>query len=242
MNKHSKEILDLSRLTEVQIDAETDGFQPRWDNTILLVAYDQQRTFVLTSDGRYLVLGRPLQETLIKFANDNDVDDYIMRALYGMIGQHKGRGYIAGNNRLVPTHGKTNTHVAYYMADCLDNHFHCKHRDMELATFVSEGQAYSVYFDTSAQTFSQLIRAADRVASLQLGKLTWDKHNFGDDALEERRGVRTFHDGQRYRQDCHDIRYAVMMELLRQTCFEYCSEEEQQQAIDKLKRLIKPDL
>lgn len=42
--------------------------------------------------------------------------DYERQALYDWIGVHKGRGYIAGNNRLVPTHGTTNPAVVYYMA------------------------------------------------------------------------------------------------------------------------------
>ena len=242
MIKLGENELDLSKLPEVRIDVETDGFQPRWDNTILMTAYDRTRTFVLTSDGRHLVLGHSLQETLTKFASDNDVDDYIMRSLYREIGQCKGRGLIAGNNRLVPTHGKTNKHVAYYMANLLDSHDHCNQRDMELAAFVSEGQTYYVYFDTGKKTFKQLIDAADEVASLQLDALTWLKHNFGVEVLEERRGVHTFRDGQRYRQASHAIAQAKAMELARQAFFEYCTEEEKQRAAEKIKRLTNPDL
>lgn len=242
MIKSGENELDLSKLPEVRIDVETDGFQPRWDNTILMTAYDRTRTFILTSDGRHLVLGHSLQETLTKFASDNDVDDYIMRSLYGKIGRSKGRGLIAGNNRLVPTHGKTNKHVAYYMANLLDSHDHCNQRDMELAAFVSEGQTYYVYFDTAKKTFKKLIDAADAVATLQLDALKWLKHNYGDAKIEERRGVRTFQDGRQYRQTCHAIMYAKVMEIARQTFLDECTAEYQKEIAEKIKRLTNPDL
>lgn len=89
--------IDLTAMPQVHIDEETNAFRPAWDNTILLTAYDASRTFVLTWDGRQLVLGQPLREVLSRFADDNDIAEYERQALYDLVGVRKGRGYVAGH-------------------------------------------------------------------------------------------------------------------------------------------------
>ncbi|WP_181049496.1 hypothetical protein [Limosilactobacillus pontis] len=46
--------IDLTKLAKLRIDEETNAFRPNWDNTILMTAYDAERTFILTRDGSSL--------------------------------------------------------------------------------------------------------------------------------------------------------------------------------------------
>ncbi|WP_225433092.1 hypothetical protein [Limosilactobacillus reuteri] len=43
----------------------------QWDNTLLLTAYDQNRTFVLTADGEQLLIRERLKDVLSRFAQVN---------------------------------------------------------------------------------------------------------------------------------------------------------------------------
>ena len=48
-------IIDISRLGELEDYLVTSGFQPRWDNVLLMTGYDRERTYVLTRDGEGII-------------------------------------------------------------------------------------------------------------------------------------------------------------------------------------------
>ena len=54
-----------------KIDGEVANYLVRWDNTLLLTAYDQNRTFVLTADGEQLLIRERLKDVLSRFAQTN---------------------------------------------------------------------------------------------------------------------------------------------------------------------------
>lgn len=229
--------LDLTKMPELLLDEMTVSFQPDWDNTILMTAYDRERTLILTCDGRCLVLPRKLHEVLEQFAKDNDVADYERQALYEMIGVHKGRGYIAGNNRLVPTHGTTNTNVVYYMARYLAD----KHEvdDQVVASFQGhEEQIFRVVIDTGYQTFMNLLLAADEAAKLQLDILDWMMHNYGVKQVDKQQSVRFYGMCGENRQKSRDFRLQWMMMLVRQVIQDYCTPEECEEIERHIKRYI----
>lgn len=221
-------------MAELLPDEETVSFQPGWDNTILMTAYDKDRTLIFTWDGRCLVLPRPLQAVLDQFACDNDIADYERQAIYDMIGVHKGRGYIAGNNRLVPTHGTTNAAVVYYMARYLvDKH---EVAGQVVASFQGYGeQIFRIVIDTGYQTFMNLLLAADRAARLQLDILDWMMHNYGVKQVDRQQSVRFYGMCGENRQKSRDLRRRWMMMLVRRVIRDYCTEEE----CAEIERLIK---
>ena len=112
--------IDLMELHRLAIDGEPANYQVRWDNTLLIAAYDQDRTFILTTEGEKLVLKRRLSEVLDRFAEENSIHSHEMGALYDLVGCRT-RGYIAGHHRLVPICGRTNSQVVYYMVHFLDD-------------------------------------------------------------------------------------------------------------------------
>ena len=77
--------IDMAKIASLPIDGVTDNFQVRWDNTLLIAAYDQERTFILTVDGEQLVLRRRLREVLHRFACENSVHNHEMHALYQLV-------------------------------------------------------------------------------------------------------------------------------------------------------------
>lgn len=112
--------IDLMELHRLAIDGEPANYQVRWDNTLLIAAYDQDRTFILTTEGEKLVLKRRLSEVLDRFAEENSIHSHEMGVLYDLVGCRT-RGYIAGHHRLVPTCGRSNSQVVYYMVHFLDD-------------------------------------------------------------------------------------------------------------------------
>lgn len=48
--------VDVSRFKDLKDYQVTSIFQPRWDNTLLITPYDQNYTYVLTTDGEELIL------------------------------------------------------------------------------------------------------------------------------------------------------------------------------------------
>lgn len=50
---------------------EVANYLVQWDNTLLLTAYDQNRTFVLTADGEQLLIRERLKDVLSRFAQTN---------------------------------------------------------------------------------------------------------------------------------------------------------------------------
>ena len=66
-----RKIIDMSMLDKLKIDGEVANYLVRWDNTLLLTAYDQNRTFVLTADGEQLLIRERLKDVLSRFAQAN---------------------------------------------------------------------------------------------------------------------------------------------------------------------------
>lgn len=229
--------IDLTNLAELDIDEETDGFRPTWDNAILMTAYDERRTFVLTWDGRQLVLRQPLHDVLSRFARDNDVMEYERQAIYDLVGARKGRGYVAGHHRLVPTQGTTNNNVVYYMAHRLADDCACRNNQLVLASFRGHKRVFRVYLDTSLKTFERLLESANEVATYQLDALEWLLHNYGLKKVDKREGVRVFHIIHEHCRRIHnDIRRAWTIAVVCRILREYFSEEDYQEIIRRIKR------
>ena len=66
-----RKIIDMSMLDKLKIDGEVANYLVQWDNTLLLTAYDQNRTFVLTADGEQLLIRERLKDVLSRFAQTN---------------------------------------------------------------------------------------------------------------------------------------------------------------------------
>ena len=115
-----RKTIDMSRLDKLKIDGEVANYLVQWDNTLLIAAYDQDRTFILTTEGEKLVLKWRLSEVLDRFAEENSIHSHEMGALYDLVGCRT-RGYIAGHHRLVPTCGRSNSQVVCYMVHFLDD-------------------------------------------------------------------------------------------------------------------------
>ena len=231
--------IDLTKMDKLRIDEETGAFHPNWDNTILMTVYDAERTFLLTRDGRNLLLTQPLRDVLHCFARDNDIDEYERQAIYKMVGAHKGRGYIAGHHRLVPTHGTTNANVVYYMAHWLDGNGTSANGQLMIASFHGRKRIYRISIDTSLKTFDRLLKAANQAASCQLDGLDWLMYNYGVKTVNKKKSVR-YHHNIRDKCRCahHRIQCAWMITLIRHILSDYLSEEEIREIIKKIKRNI----
>ncbi|MGE9868233.1 hypothetical protein ACQQ9T_06480 [Limosilactobacillus reuteri] len=66
-----RKTIDMSMLDKLKIDGEVANYLVQWDNTLLLTAYDQNRTFVLTADGEQLLIRERLKDVLSRFAQTN---------------------------------------------------------------------------------------------------------------------------------------------------------------------------
>lgn len=230
--------IDLTEMPQVRIDEETNAFRPSWDNAILMTAYDAVRTFILTWDGRRLVLGQPLHEVLHQFAQDNDIAEYERQALYDLVGVRKGRGYVAGHHRLVPTHGTTNANVVYYMAHHLAGD--TLQDDQVVASFRGRKRIFRVQIDTSVKTFEHLLEAANQVAECQLAGLDWLMHNYGVKKIPKRESVRYYHSIREHCRRMHRLlRQAWMMAAVHHILRDYFSDEDYREIVSRIKRKIK---
>lgn len=232
--------IDLTKPSKLRIDEETSAFHPSWGNTILMTAYDDGRTFVLTRDGRNLLLKRPLREVLSRFALDNDVPWYERQAIYDMTGARKGRGYIAGHHRLVPTHGTTNANVVYYMAHWLDEEGIAVHDHQLIVSFHGCKRIFRVRIDTSFKTFNRLLKVANEAATFQLDEIDWIRHNYGIDEIDKKESVRYYHN---FRDHCqsvhHELQCARTTAIVRQVLTDYLGEEDCQEIMEKIERNAK---
>jgi len=66
-----RKTIDMTMLDKLKIDGEVANYLVQWDNTLLLTAYDQNRTFVLTVDGEQLLIRERLKDVLSRFAQAN---------------------------------------------------------------------------------------------------------------------------------------------------------------------------
>ncbi len=230
--------LDLNKMSSLLLDEETASFQPSWDNTILITAYDKERTFILTRDNRCMVLPRSLREVLEQFARDNDIAEFECQALYDMIGVHKGRGYIAGHNRLVPTCGTSNGRVVYYVAKRLFDK-RATEDGQTVASFRGrKHQIFRVKIDTGYKTFINLLQAADDAAKLQLNALEWRMHSLGVKRVNKRENVHFYDMCGNRRVMSRDLRRRWMMILVRRVIRKYCTEEECKEIESLIKHYI----
>ncbi|MFR0608659.1 hypothetical protein ACLUV9_09785 [Limosilactobacillus balticus] len=150
-----RKIIDMSMLDKLKIDGEVANYLVQWDNTLLLTAYDQNRTFVLTVDGEQLLIRERLKDVFSRFAQANLIYEYEMEVHFAKVGCQT-RGYVAGHHRLVPTCGSSNEQVIYYAGD-----------------------KYHVQVATSARTFRRIVSAADEVANDQLSLFEYWMHRLG---------------------------------------------------------------
>lgn len=208
----------------LKVDMVTECFQPRFDNTLALMAY-QKQTIILTTNGQIVALKRPLRECLKDFCIQNGIYQYEMDAYYVHV-NCRTQGLIAGHNRLVPTHGRSNSQVVYYMAHHLGDYCYSKEMNRLLISF--EDFHVQIYVDVSLATFQRIIDAADQVSVLQLRNVQSIIKRYGMEKGELRK-LRQADDTycsyqQALRFDRH-IRQAMLQNIFRRTFLHSFGEE-----------------
>lgn len=174
---------DFSDLSTIEINAEMEGFQPRFDNTLALTAY-QQQTLILTREGQVIILNCRLQECLNRFRRENGICRHELNAYYSMA-HCQTQAIISGHYRLVPTHGASNHQVVYYMAHHLDTYSYSRKLNRLLIILKGRVNLYQLRVDASFSSFGRILTAADQVANLQLANIedamwrmgTYREHN-----------------------------------------------------------------
>lgn len=165
------ETIDLRKLTTLPIEEFTIGFEVRWDNTLLVTRYKRRQTLVLTRYGQLIVLNQSLKKVLDRFSRVAGIHYYEMRCLYQMITERT-MGYVAGNYALVPTCGRSNPAVVFFMNHYLDNYCYDEDAGAVLATFKGKKrQMIRVIIDTNLKTFRRMRRAAHDVGTIHLSSL-----------------------------------------------------------------------
>lgn len=178
------EIFDISRLGDLNEYTVTRVFQPRWDNVLLMTAYDRKRTYVLTVNGGELVLERRLAEVLKNFGEFAGVHQIEMQTLYSIV-EGRTQGIVAGHYALVPTCGRGNSQVVYYMAHYLDNYQYDKTNNSVLITFKGvNDQLIAVTVDACLKTFQRFLNQARNVGQIQLESVKNLCNRFGIDDRE----------------------------------------------------------
>ena len=173
------EIIDVSRLGDLKNYSVTAIFQLRWDNVLLMTPYDRKRTYILTTDGKELVLEQPLQKVLRNFGEFAGVHQIEMQTLYSIV---KGQtmGIIAGQYELVPTCGRGNCRVAYYMAHHIDHYQLNQENNGVLITFKGcDQKLITVAVETCMKTFERLLHQAHEVGKIQLESVKNLCNSFG---------------------------------------------------------------
>lgn len=160
---------DFSDLSTIEINAEMEGFQPRFDNTLALTAYRQQ-TLILTREGQAVILNCRLQECLSRFRKENGICRHELSAYYSLA-RCQTQAIISGHYRLVPTHGASNRQVVYYMAHHLDTYSYSQKLNRLLIILKGQGGLYQLRVDASFSSFGRILAAADQVANLQLANI-----------------------------------------------------------------------
>lgn len=236
-----REIIDMAKLATMKIDGVATNYQVRWDNTLLLTAYDQEQTFILTTDGERLLLRQRLRDVLRRFADENTIHQYEMEGLYKLVGCRT-RGYIAGHHRLVPTCGQSNQQVIYYMVHFLDHAAELvDDKRVELLLKGSQG-TYHVLVDTSYRTFRRIVSAADQVAKIQLRIYEYCRHQYGKVQavdIQERPYESDYCVLQDRRRLGEEVLLATILAVIRAAHFELYGETMSQEFIDCVKRVIK---
>ena len=174
-----RKTIDMSMLDKLKIDGEVANYLVQWDNTLLLTAYDQNRTFVLTADGEQLLIRERLKDVLSRFAQANLIYEYEMEVHFAKVGCQT-RGYVAGHHRLVPTCGSSNEQVIYYMVHLMEDASELESdKRVEMIMTGREGDKYHVQIATSERTFRRIVSAADEVAKEQLSLFEYWMYRLG---------------------------------------------------------------
>ena len=212
-------IIDISRLGELEDYLVTSGFQPRWDNVVLMTGYDRERTYVLTRDGEGIILPKRLKEVLHDFSEWADVPRIEMQILYRMVGGHT-PGIIAGHYELVPTCGQSNCRVAYYMAHHMDNYQLNQENKNILITFKGANQRLiTVMVDACMATFNRLLQQAHAVGKIQLEsvKNLCNKFGIGDQELNHLSCTTTYHERYLHRKQYEKVFLDQILDGVKQT-------------------------
>lgn len=233
-------IIDISRLGELKDYSVTETFQPRWDNVLLMTAYDRERTYVLTIGGEELILPKRLHEVVHDFCEFAGVHQLEMQTLYNIV---KGRtmGVIAGHYELVPTCGRGNCQVVYYMAHHLDNYQERKASNSVLLTFKGHGgRLISVTVDACIKTFERLLYQAHQVGKIQLEtvKNLCNRFGVGDDELVHFSCGTTFHEQTLHRQQCERVLLDQIIKVVKQTADKHYGEDFDDSFYAQLKRIL----
>lgn len=232
--------IDLMELHRLAIDGEPANYQVRWDNTLLIAAYDQDRTFILTTEGEKLVLKRRLSEVLDRFAEENSIHSHEMGVLYDLVGCRT-RGYIAGHHRLVPTCGRSNSQVVYYMVHFLDDAAELIDDKRVEMLLRGKNETYHVQVNTSYRTFRRIVGAADDVAKIQLQIYEYCRHQYGkkkQEDIHERTYDSDYCVIQEHRRISEKVLMATILHIVELAYEETYGEMIAPEFVERLKRVI----
>ncbi|MBB1080283.1 hypothetical protein H5S09_02460 [Limosilactobacillus sp. STM2_1] len=232
--------IDMTDVANLRIDGVTDNFQVRWDNTLIVTAYDQEQTFILTVDGEQLILRRRLRDVLARFARENSIHSHEMHALYKLVGCRT-RGYVAGHYRLVPTCGRTNDQVIYYMVHCLDNAAELVDDKRVEMLLKGKNETYHVQVDTSYRTFRRIVEAADQVAKIQLQIYEYCRYQYGkvnSRNVQERPYESDYCVIQAHQRRSEEVLLATILYIVNAAYEETFGEEISPEFAERIKRVI----
>lgn len=162
--------INITTFAAHQADYVVDAFHVTWQSVMLLTSRQyrgEKTTLVVTKLGKTIIICRPLADVLRQFFTENCVNEAENRVFYRMLGMTRTtRSAVAGNYQLVPTCGAANEEVVWVMthhlvhAERLENHLGLQ--------FAVNGAPLFVTVQFCATSFLSNLRAADKVAHLQL--------------------------------------------------------------------------
>lgn len=218
--------IDLRDKTALPIDDFTNGFEVRWDNTLLVTSYSRQQTLVVTRHGELIVMDRSLKRVLDDFSDFAGIHYFEMRCLYQLTGERT-FGYVAGNYSLIPTCGRTNPAVAYFMKHHLDNFCLDEETENVLATFKGKkGSLIRVMLDTNLRTFKRMWSATHTVGRIHLLSLENQCRHYGVKKGELARMVNNdrHHPGQHHRDHHESMIFQIMTKIITATAIDIYGE------------------
>lgn len=236
----ANEIIDINKLMQLEIDEVTTSFQVRWENVLLMTAYNANETFILTTAGEKVVLTRRLQDVLSKFARENAVPHYMMDVLYKEVGCRT-RGYIAGHHRLVPSCGVSNSQVVYYMVHHLEYAEPLMVNKGTLLVFNGRQRKLYVAIASPESSFRRIVDAADRVAAIQLQIHEYCRYQYGKvnhEQLTERPYDSDYCVIQERRKKSTYIMKETVLQIVKTACVELYGEVFDPELLVQIKRVI----
>ncbi|MBD5091444.1 MAG: hypothetical protein HDT49_07145 [Lactobacillus sp.] len=232
-----RKTIDMSMLDKLKIDGEVANYLVQWDNTLLLTAYDQNRTFVLTIDGEQLLIRERLKDVLSRFAQANLIYEYEMEVHFAKVGW----GYVAGHHRLVPTCGSSNEQVIYYMVHLMEGASELESdKRVEMIMNGRKGDKYHVQIATSERTFRRIVSAADEVAHDQLSLFEYWMYRLGK---LKREGLKWTYFGDycvytKLRKLALDLFICTVLHILNKAHKKVYGEETPAELVKEVKRVI----